>query len=91
MAGKGEIERLVKIFGKYKLAFWSNLFKEYIFYFTRYKLNSTKIMHVFRAAKTGLSPSEQIRITLIYVTIISFLCLWNIRMHNTINHEVNSL
>ena len=48
-------------------------------------------MHVFRAAKTGLSSSEQIRITLIYVAIISFLCLWIIRMHNTINHEVNSL
>ena len=48
-------------------------------------------LHVFRAAKTGLSSSEQIRITLIYVAIISFLCLWNIRMHNTINHEVNSL
>ena len=47
-------------------------------------------MHVFRAAKTGLSSSEQIRITLIYIAIISFLCLWNIRMHNTINHEVNS-
>ena len=41
-------------------------------------------------AKTGLSSSEQIRITLIYVAIISFLSLWNIRM-NTINHEVNSL
>ena len=48
-------------------------------------------VHVFSAAKTGLSSSEQIRITLIYVAIISFLCLWNIRMHNTINHEVNSL
>ena len=50
----------------------------------------TKV-HVFRAAKTGLSSREQIRMTLIYVAIISFPCVWNVRMHSTINHEVNSL
>ena len=45
----------------------------------------------FAKRKQDLLSSEQIRSTLIYVIIISFLSIWNIQMDITINHEANYL